>query len=54
MSEETKETRTITMRVDTETLKKIDSEAKHDHRSRTAQILHMIDRYYELRKLLEK
>lgn len=54
MDEKLKECKTITMRISSDILEKIDKEAQLEHRNRTQQILHMIDRYYELKKLLDK
>lgn len=54
LDEELKESKIVTMRFEKEMIDKIDAEAKMEHRNRTQQIIHMIDRYYELKKLLEK
>ena len=49
MENKKKETAIITLRVEKELLKEIDQSAEKEHRSRTAQIVHMITQYYKAR-----
>lgn len=49
MENKKKETAIITLRVEKELLKEIDRSAEKEHRSRTAQIVHMITQYYKAR-----
>lgn len=44
-----KETAVVTLRIQKDLLNEIDKSAKEEHRSRTAQIVHMITKYYKAR-----
>lgn len=49
-----RETAVITLRIEKDLLKRIDDDAKAEHRSRTSQIIHMVTQYYKTKEDFSK
>lgn len=48
------EIKQISLKIDSELLERIDSEAKTEERDRSKQIIYMLKKYYEMKQILSK
>lgn len=54
MDTKKEETQVITLRIEKNLIEKIDNDAKQERRSRTAQIIYMIEKYYDIKEIANK